>query len=118
MVWCRYAPPHPGAVWPLSANILDPVRLSLVVDGPARMIEVAKWFTDQPNSSSGLKVLRVKNLFALQRDEVLDGYRDLKLFVALSGSSGLGIIGEIQVMRILCTLCLKSCPCRFGNFAH
>lgn len=85
-----------------------------MVDGPARVIEVAKWFTDQSNSSSGLKVLRVKNLFALQRDEVPDGYRDLKLFVALSSSSGLGIIGEIQVIVLLHTKRLKICHCLCG----
>jgi hypothetical protein len=95
----RYAPPHPAAIWPLSANILDPVRLSLVVDGPALMLEVAQWFTG--NNSAELRVLRVKNRFALQRAEISDGYRDLKLFVAFTSSSGLGIIGEVQVMRIL-----------------
>jgi hypothetical protein len=26
----RYSPPHPAAVWPLTANILDPIRLSIV----------------------------------------------------------------------------------------
>ena len=33
----EYAPPHPAGHWPLSANILDPVRLSLVCDGPGQV---------------------------------------------------------------------------------
>ena len=37
---CRYAPPHPKAVWPLSANILDPVRASVVCSGPSQIIQV------------------------------------------------------------------------------
>ena len=36
----EYAPPHPRAVWPLSANILDPVRLSVVCHGAAQILEV------------------------------------------------------------------------------
>ena len=94
----RYAPPHPAAVWPFCANILDPVRLSLVVEGPARLLEVAMLFTAaEDDCTTGLPVLRVKNLFALSRAEVPDGYRDIKLFVTFIGSNGLGIIGEIQV---------------------
>ena len=37
---CRYAPPHPKAIWPLSANILDPVRASVVCSGPSQIIQV------------------------------------------------------------------------------
>ena len=37
---CRYAPPHPKATWPLSANILDPVRASVVCSGPSQIIQV------------------------------------------------------------------------------
>jgi hypothetical protein len=97
----RYAPPHPAAVWPLCANILDPVRLSLVVEGPARLLDVAMLFTGaEDDCTTGLPVLRVKNLFALSRSEVPDGYRDIKLFVAFTGSNGLGIIGEIQVCSL------------------
>jgi len=40
-----YAPPRPGGVWPLSANILDPVRLALVVRGPGRLLEIAQWLS-------------------------------------------------------------------------
>ena len=31
----RYAPPHPRGTWPLCANILDPIRVSVVVAGGA-----------------------------------------------------------------------------------
>jgi hypothetical protein len=41
-----YAKPQ-GAAWPLAASILDPVRLCLVVAGPARIVETARWFTNQ-----------------------------------------------------------------------
>jgi hypothetical protein len=33
-----------GAAWPLCANILDPVRASVVCGGPGQMVEVAEWF--------------------------------------------------------------------------
>ena len=36
----KYAPPHPRGVWPLAANILDPLRASVVCDGPAQILEV------------------------------------------------------------------------------
>ena len=95
----RYLPPHPASVWPLTANILDPVRLSIVVDGPSRMLEIIKWF-DKDHCSGpaegSLRVLRVKNRFGLPREEVPDGYRDVKLFVHYTSPAGLGIVGEIQ----------------------
>ena len=34
-----------GATWPHSAAILDPVRLSIIASGPARIVQVARWFT-------------------------------------------------------------------------
>jgi hypothetical protein len=96
---CRYAPPHPCATWPLSANILDPVRLSLVADGPARMLELVEWFSgeaSQATEATGLPVVRMKNKFGLAREDVPDGYRDVKIFVAYTSPTGLGIVGEIQ----------------------
>jgi hypothetical protein len=93
---CRYAPPHPCAIWPLSANILDPVRLSLVADGPARMLELVKWFSGDASEATGLPVVRMKNKFGLAREDVPDGYRDVKIFVAYTSPTGLGIVGEIQ----------------------
>ena len=37
-----YAPPHPQSEWPLCANILDPVRLSVVCRGPQEIIQVRR----------------------------------------------------------------------------
>jgi hypothetical protein len=38
-----------GAAWPLCANILDPVRASVVCSGPGQMLEVARWFLTNPS---------------------------------------------------------------------
>ena len=86
------------------------MRLSVVVDGPARILEVVSWFTggDGVGSASvaaaaataartGLPVCRVKNKFAFQREDVVGGYRDVMLCVVYTACDGLGIIGEIQV---------------------
>ena len=114
--------------------------MSVVVRGPARMLELARWLADDGAAPGGLPVLRAKNLFALPSDavrapprpasilplytvqtaagrlmsavpaaltpqgpclsrvgrQVPDGYRDLKLFVALVRQPGLGIIGEVS----------------------
>ena len=40
---------------------------------------------------------QVKNKFALDKRQLLGGYRDLTLCGVLEGSGGLKIIGEIQV---------------------
>ena len=103
---CRYAPPHPCSIWPLSANILDPVRLSLVADGPALMLEVVKWFAGEMSEATRLPVVRMKNKFGLPREEVPDGYRDVKLFVAYTSPTGLGIVGEIQARHVILFICL------------
>ena len=86
--------------------------MSVVVDGPARILEVVAWFTGSCSSSSsssaaassaaartGLPVCRVKNKFAFRREDVLGGYRDVMLCVVYTGGDGLGIIGEIQVCK-------------------
>jgi len=101
---------EPGAAWPLAASILDPVRLSVVVDGPARILEVVAWFTggggcggvdgaaaEAAARRTGLPVCRVKNKFGFRREDVVGGYRDVMLCVVYTGGDGLGIIGEIQV---------------------
>ena len=67
----KYAAPDPRAVWPLCANILDPVRVSLVCEGAAQMLEVLSWFT-QGEAETGLQVCRVKNKFSFLDDEVWD----------------------------------------------
>jgi hypothetical protein len=37
----KYGPPHPECRWPLSANILDPVRASVVCTGASQLLQVA-----------------------------------------------------------------------------
>ena len=44
--------------------------MSVVVRGPARMLELARWLAEAGAEPGGLPVLRAKNLFALPRDAV------------------------------------------------
>jgi len=90
----KYADPQLQCVWPYSGYILDPVRLSVIVDGPKKILEVFKWF-DSLDASSGISVCRVKNKFMSSESE--DGYRDLTICVLFTTSCGMRIIGEIQV---------------------
>ena len=92
----EYMLPSPKGVWPLTANILDPVRLSLVTNGPSHIRQLVRWFLEKPGAF-GFTVCRLKNAFALPRSLVHDGYRDVKLFVIFSGPGDLKIIGEIQI---------------------
>ncbi len=39
-------PPHPCSKWPLSANIADPVRASIICNGPAQILQAVHWFQD------------------------------------------------------------------------
>ena len=67
-------------MWPLSANILDPVRASIVCSSPGHMIEVAEWFCNSNlnhQSKSVLQVLKVKNKFSHFRDNVSSMYNQL-----------------------------------------
>mmetsp|Transcript_30394 Transcript_30394/g.80790 ORF Transcript_30394/g.80790 Transcript_30394/m.80790 type:complete len:1308 (+) Transcript_30394:142-4065(+) len=95
----EYVAPDPRCIWPLAANILDPVRSTVVCDGSQTIVEVAKWFLEGIDCEEGtLRVCRVKNMFALDRADVRDGYRDLKLFLVFKDAeSGLSIIGEVQI---------------------
>ena len=88
-----YLPPHPAAVWPLCANILDPVRLSIVCRGASQVAQAAGWFVGR-EGATGLRACRVKNGFAAEGEP--DGYRDLKVCVLFADGGGLSIIGEIQ----------------------
>ena len=62
-----------GAEWPLTACILDPVRASVVCEGPAQMLEAVKWFTCQPQGrrSHQLVPCRIKNKFARERADTV-----------------------------------------------
>jgi hypothetical protein len=53
-----------GAEWPLTACILDPIRASVICNGPRQMLEVCGWFTSK---ESGMPVCRIKNKFALDK---------------------------------------------------
>jgi hypothetical protein len=81
--------------WPYSANILDPVRASIVCDGPNEILESFAWFESR-NSATGLRICRVKNKFAFKNEELVGGYRDLMVSFVFEGIGGLNIIGEIQ----------------------
>ena len=101
--------------WPLAANLLDPVRATIVCRGPARILQAAGWFAAE-GPASGLTVRRVKNKFAAgpAAAAAADGYRDLSLSVVYEapwlpggsdpevlgggvGAGGLRIVGEIQI---------------------
>ena len=80
-----------------------------------QVLEVAQWFLEG-GAAAGLPVCRVKNGFAAGDGDVVDGYRDLKVYVTFEGPMGLRIIGEIQIHdRALHELKLKVCVrCRMG----
>ena len=92
----KYAPPHPRSQWPRTANILDPIRLTLSCNGPQHVLETVRWFL-QSQDTTGLTVCRIKNKFLLPEHEVTDGYRDVTLNVLFKDASGLAVICEIQV---------------------
>ena len=75
----KYAPPHPRARWPLSANILDPVRVSVVCGGPSQVLEAVEWFMRlDPDQQRVMAVVRAKNKFSDAREEV-GRYRKIAL---------------------------------------
>eukprot|EP00277_Geminigera_cryophila_P009701 CAMPEP_0179406640 /NCGR_PEP_ID=MMETSP0799-20121207/1011_1 /TAXON_ID=46947 /ORGANISM="Geminigera cryophila, Strain CCMP2564" /LENGTH=1271 /DNA_ID=CAMNT_0021177735 /DNA_START=198 /DNA_END=4013 /DNA_ORIENTATION=+ len=92
----KYIAPHPACRWPLTANIMDPVRVTLVCSGPNHLLQTVRWFVAS-QAQSGLTVSRIKNKFLLPESEVQDGYRDVTINVVFEDESGLKIIGEIQV---------------------
>lgn len=92
----KYVPPHPNSQWPRTANILDPIRLTLSCNGPQHVLETVSWFV-QSQDTTGLTVCRMKNKFLLPEHEVADGYRDVTLNVTFKDESGLAVICEIQV---------------------
>ncbi len=62
------------------------------------MLDVASWFLAGGGFGlPGLPVCRVKNKFALSKEDVVGGYRDLMICVVMEGLDELRIIGEIQV---------------------
>ena len=69
-----------GAAWPLAACILDPIRVSIICHGSARMLEVAGWFV-RDGSAAGMDICRVKNKFSHCQAEIVGGYRHIQLCV-------------------------------------
>jgi len=91
-----YGSADAGAELPLAANILDPVRASVVCTCPDEMLQVAEWLLEE-GPAVGLPVVRIKNKFALPDATEYDGYRDLMVCVLYEGSNGLAVIAEIQI---------------------
>jgi len=42
----KYVLPNPRCEWPLTAYIADPIRLSVVCNGPAQILEMVRWFVE------------------------------------------------------------------------
>ncbi len=94
------------SVWPLAANILDPVRCTVVCCGPARMAEVVRWLLA---AGDELPAVRLRNKFSWPSGAVEDGYRDVNVsVVATHPAAGLRIIGEIQVLYFFLLPCCPS----------
>ena len=64
-----------GAPWPRAACILDPVRATVVCQGPAEMLEVAGWFLSGAGGAGRLPVCRVKNKFAHDKESLVRACR-------------------------------------------
>jgi hypothetical protein len=60
-----------GAPWPRAGSILDPVRATVVCQGPAEMLEVAEWFLSGSGGADPFPVCRVKNKFAQSAEELV-----------------------------------------------
>jgi hypothetical protein len=82
----EYATESHGGGWPLCANILDPVRSSVVCRGPAQILQVFQWFggsnqrtvhefqeVAQSTTVRLMPISRVKNKFAFPKEELLGG---------------------------------------------
>ena len=60
-----------GAEWPLTACILDPVRSSIVCDGPAQIMEIIGWILEAAADGSGMPVCKIKNKFSLTKEQLV-----------------------------------------------
>ena len=63
-----------GNGWPQTARIVDPVRSSIVCDGPAQILEVFQWFSEGCEGFPSNSICRVKNRFSYAKGELLGGY--------------------------------------------
>ncbi len=96
--------------WPLSPNILDPVRASTVcrpvTDPPGPGL--VRWA--QAATLRRLLGGAGKEQVCFPSERAGGGYRDSTVYVVYEGSHGLKIIGEIQIQdRKLYNLKLKVC---------
>lgn len=82
-------------VLPLTGYILDPIRASVVCEGPSSILKHVEWFV-RSWAEFDLPTVRIKNKFAVEDSAQYDGYRDLMLSVLYTGHKGLRIIGEVQ----------------------
>ena len=95
----KYSFPHAWSQWPLTANIRDPIRLSIACDNPSHILKIIHFFLSS-QESTGLRVVRVKNKFSQADEDVREGFNglDISLNVVFEEpTSGLKIIGEIQL---------------------
>jgi hypothetical protein len=95
----KYSFPHPWSQWPLTANIRDPIRISIACDDPSDILQIVRFFLSS-QESTGLRVVRVKNKFSQADADVSEGFNglDVSLNVVFEeATSGLKIIGEIQL---------------------
>ncbi len=100
----EYVSEDAAGTWPLCANILDPVRASVVCNGPAQILQVFEWFTGWSQSQRAicvkadimdekgraaaalrLPVCRVKNKFAFYKEELVGGYQSIYSYVLPNG---------------------------------
>jgi hypothetical protein len=95
----KYSFPHAWSQWPLTANIRDPIRLTIACDGPSHILKIIHFFLSS-QESTGLRVVRLKNKFSQADEDVREGFNglDISLNVVFEEpTSGLKIIGEIQL---------------------
>lgn len=82
---------------PFAADILDPVRASVVCQSPQDILQLAEWLV-HTGESNRMAVVKVRNRFAAgDVDRKEGGNPQLTLHVLFTSSSGLSIIGEIQL---------------------
>jgi hypothetical protein len=95
----QYCFPHPWSKWPLTANIRDAIRLAIACDSPSQVLQIVRLFLSS-QASTGLKVVRIKNKFLQDDEDVRKGLNGLDLTLNVlfeEPASGLKIICEIQV---------------------
>uniref|UniRef100_A0A7S0F320 Uncharacterized protein n=1 Tax=Hanusia phi TaxID=3032 RepID=A0A7S0F320_9CRYP len=102
------APPHHAAIWPLTANFLDPVRMCVICQDAADMLEVFSWLEEHEKLNEKMKICTIVNGFS--REEGNSQWRGLKVFVRFEDKGGSRIIGEIQLQdKRLFALNTKMC---------